>query len=126
MALHLLYCGRLNGKIESEVLGVVHGAMPKPAAYLYVGPVCMIVVQRIKGNAPESPRQWMPANRPRRQPSHSTTPTFDVFGGSRALNIMFPVGKVFFIDFDWAGMLGEAHHPRNFARSARRLRKAEY
>ena len=34
-----------------------------------------------------------------------------VFGDLRAPNVLFSKGKVFLIDFDWAGKIGEARYP---------------
>lgn len=38
-----------------------------------------------------------------------------VFGDLRAPNVLFSKGKVFLIDFDWAGKIGEARYPRGLS-----------
>ena len=40
-----------------------------------------------------------------------------VCGDLRPPNVLFSGGKVFLIDFDWAGKEGEARYPRGLSRS---------
>lgn len=48
-----------------------------------------------------------------------------VFWDLRGPNIIFSEGKVFLVDFDWAGKVNEARYPRNLSRSVTWSKEAE-
>ncbi|KAF9643344.1 hypothetical protein BDM02DRAFT_3104572 [Thelephora ganbajun] len=108
MAPRLLYCGSLDGENDvrhgkSCVQGEVkHG--------LYVGPLRMAVMEYIKpeerpGDAREKTREVIDELHGRGF----------VFGDLREPNVLFSGGKVYLIDFDWAGKIGEARYPRGLS-----------
>ena len=114
MAPKLLYCGSLNGKNDVA-------ADDSPPQHhtntggLYLGPMRMVVMEHIDGKTAKS----SPPEDAREQVEQVLKKLHDkdlVFGDLREPNVMFSGGKAFFIDFDWAGKVGEAHYPRNLSR----------
>lgn len=116
MAPRLLYCGLLDG--ENDVRDGVSRAKGKIECGLYVGPLRMIVMDRIKHS---SERKAWPEDA-RKQVTRAVDMLHKeefVFGDLREPNILFSDGKVFFIDFDWAGKVGEAFYPSNLSSGIR-------
>lgn len=112
MAPKLLYCGLLDGKTdvrngESRARGSIG------TGGLYVGPIRMVVMDYIEGTTlDETPPHPPEGTRTRIGQAIKTLHDRKfVFGDLRGPNVMISDTKVYLIDFDWSGKVGEACYP---------------
>ena len=113
MAPQLLYCGTLDGK--SDVRNDRNRVRDRLINGLYLGPMRMVVMDRVEADKQDA---W-PENA-REQTEEAVEKLHSagfVFGDLRLPNVLFSKGKVFLIDFDWAGKSGEARYPHSLSRS---------
>ena len=106
MAPKLLYYGTLDGQNDlraSEDKGrFEHG--------LFIGPLRMVIMEYIESEKwPEDAREQV------KKAIDLLHGKGFVFGDLRQPNILFSGGKVFLIDFDWAGKNREARYPRGLS-----------
>jgi len=109
MAPRLLYYGTLDG--ENDVRDGTSCAEGTIQYGLYIGPLRMVVMDRITQVAKRNawPKGAWEQVRNAIDALHEKNL---VFGDLREPNVLFSGGKVFLIDFDWAGKEGEARYPR--------------
>ena len=113
MSPQLLYCGTLDGK--SDVRNDRSRVRDRFIHGLYLGPLRMVVMDRVEADEMGA---W-PANA-REQTEEAVEKLHNagfVLGDLRLPNVLFSKGKVFLIDFDWAGKSGEARYPRGLSRN---------
>ena len=112
MAPRLLYYGSLDGTNDvRNSAGRGEGGLEYG---LYVGPLRMVVMDRIvcvqkRGSWPRDARDQVEEAIKKLHEKQL------VFGDLREPNVLFSEGKVFLIDFDWAGKVGEARYPRGLS-----------
>lgn len=110
MAPRLLYCGSLDGTNDDRD----GGGEGRLECGLYIGPLRMVVMDRIEWEDtwPEDAREQV------RKAIDLLHDEGFVFGDLRSPNVLFSKGKVFLIDFDWAGKVGEARYPSGLSTQA--------
>jgi len=108
MAPGLLYYGTLDG--GNDVRNCAEG---RHEYGLYVGPLRMVVMSRVqcdkRDDRPKDAREQVKKAIDRLHNAGL------VFGDLRAPNVLFSGGKVFLIDFDWAGKVEEVRYPRGLS-----------
>jgi serine/threonine protein kinase len=125
LAPRLLYCGLLDGTQDFRITDG-HPQGSAKVCGLHVGPMRMVVMDFIEGKTVE---KMSPVPSDAREKTLKAIKKLHdaqlVFGDLRAPNVMISEGKVFLIDFDWAGRVGQARYPRNLSRSVNWPAKAE-
>ena len=106
MAPQLLYYGTIDGNNDLRASGdegrFEHG--------LYIGPLRMVVMEHIEGDSwPDDAKDQV------KEAIDLLHQNNLVFGDLRPPNVLFSGGKVFLIDFDWAGKKNVARYPRNLS-----------
>ena len=115
MAPRLLYCGLLDGKTDARD-GESRARGSTGAGGLYVGPIRMVVVEYIEGTTLDKARNAPEDIKRKIEKIVKTLHDHQfVFGDLRTPNIMITGSKVYFIDFDWSGKVGEARYPLNLS-----------
>jgi hypothetical protein len=119
MAPKLLYCGSLDGNMDVRKTGNLAQGNIKYHG-LCVGPVRMVVMERIEGNTMDKASTLPTGAREKTQLAIKKLHDAKlVFGDLRGPNVMFSGEKVLLIDFDWAGKVDEARYPRNLSRKVK-------
>jgi len=124
MAPRLLYCGLLDGRNDVRTAGSHAGGRTKGGG-LYVGPTRMVVMDYIEGKTTAESASWPGVREKVEEVIQKLHEAQLVFGDLRGPNIIFSEGKVFLIDFNWAGKVNEARYPRNLSESVRWPREVE-
>lgn len=106
MAPRLLYYGTLDGQTDLRA-GPYESTLEHG---LYIGPLRMVVMEHIESEDwPDDAREQV------KSAINLLHAEGLVFGDLRPPNVLFSQGKIFLIDFDWAGKFGEVRYPRGLS-----------